>query len=100
MSFPKFNVTGTRNRECLDLFRVAVENLNKMYEAGAIKWVNENRPDLIRLCAGAEDRVDRSILAGDINKTKEAITVYLDCYKNLITAFTERGLNAVHSPFR
>ncbi len=98
--FPKFNMTEPDVEACMNLFRTAVKELNGTYPSGAIGWACDNRPDLVLLCRGAEDSVDRSIIDGDIEQTELAIARYLDCYRKLFNVYTDSGATALHSTIR
>ena len=68
------------------LRRVNAE-LDEVYPVGAIQWVSEHRPDLMRYARGAETAIDTAILAEDGKSFRQSLERYRTVYLDIFSVF-------------
>lgn len=68
----------------------AVSLLASFYPAGALEWLRENRPDVIRYLTEAEIALDMAILAEDITQFRVVLEEYVKYHRKAFKIYEER----------
>lgn len=68
----------------------AVGLLNSFYPAGALEWIQVNRPDIPRYLKESEAALDQSIENGDQEAFAKALDLYTERHRRAFTIYNER----------
>lgn len=72
------------------LIRDAYSMASSMYPDGALEWLRENRPDVVRYLEECEAGVDAAVLAGDQAVFEKALGLWSAAHRKAFFIFLER----------
>jgi len=68
----------------------AISLLNSFYPAGAIEWIQVNRPDFSRYLKESEATLDQAVADGNQESFIKALEIYMNRHKRAFAIYNER----------
>lgn len=72
------------------LIKEAQGLVGSMYPDGALEWLRQNRPEVVKYLGDAGNEVDAAVLAGDMARFRRSLDLWAVAHRKAFAVYNER----------